>query len=214
MRKSSQHDPKYLLRRKIIRAASEVFGRYGYRKTTVEDIAAQLHMVKSSLYYYFRGKEEIFHAVVDCEAKKVRKHLSAILEQNDDPRTRLRKYILARMQALIEISGRYPSIFDPSLAHYDFIENIRRKYDRSERITIGRILQEGINRDVFYVQDPMLAATVICTAMKGLEIPLYWRKREEQRFHHVDNLLHLLFYGLVKRTTGGGSSKPSAPRVG
>ncbi len=202
MSRSSLHDSRRLIRQKIILAASEVFGRYGYRKTTVEDIAAQLHMVKSSLYYYFRGKEEIFHAVVDCEAKKARRHLSAILEQNDDPRTRLRKYILTRMQALKDISERYPSIFDASLVHYDFIENIRRKYDRSEQIIIGRILKEGMNRDVFYVQDPTLAATVICTAMKGLEIPLFWRKREGQSFHHVDNLLHLLFYGLVKRTTG------------
>jgi AcrR family transcriptional regulator len=202
MSRSSLHDSRRLIRQKIIRAASEVFGRYGYRKTTVEDIAAQLHMVKSSLYYYFRGKEEIFHAVVDCEAKKARRHLSAILEQNDDPRTRLRKYILTRMQALKDISERYPSIFDASLVHYDFIENIRRKYDRSERIVISRILKEGMNRDVFYVQDPTLAATVICTAMKGLEIPLFWRKREGQSFHHVDNLLHLLFYGLVKRPTG------------
>jgi AcrR family transcriptional regulator len=202
MSRSSLHDSRRLIRQKIIRAASEVFGRYGYRKTTVEDIAAQLHMVKSSLYYYFRGKEEIFHAVVDCEAKKARRHLSAILEQNDDPRTRLRKYILTRMQALKDISERYPSIFDASLVHYDFIENIRRKYDRSEQIIIGRILKEGMNRDVFYVQDPTLAATVICTAMKGLEIPLFWRKREGQSFHHVDNLLHLLFYGLVKRPTG------------
>jgi len=202
MSRSSLHDSRRLIRQKIILAASEVFGRYGYRKTTVEDIAAQLHMVKSSLYYYFRGKEEIFHAVVDCEAKKARKHLSAILEQNDDPRTRLRKYILTRMQALKDISERYPSIFDASLVHYDFIENIRRKYDRSEQIIIGRMLKEGMNRDVFYVQDPTLAATVICTAMKGLEIPLFWRKREGQSFHHVDNLLHLLFYGLVKRPTG------------
>jgi len=154
MSRSSLHDSRRLIRQKIIRAASEVFGRYGYRKTTVEDIAAQLHMVKSSLYYYFRGKEEIFHAVVDCEAKKARRHLSAILEQNDDPRTRLRKYILTRMQALKDISERYPSIFDASLVHYDFIENIRRKYDRSERIVISRILKEGMNRDVFYVQDP------------------------------------------------------------
>ncbi len=190
------------LRHEIVKAASEVFGRYGYRKTTVEDIAARLHMGKSSLYYYFRGKEEIFHAVVDCEAAKVRRQLSAILERYDDPRTRLRKYILARMSALGSIAARYPSIFEPSMTQYDFIERIRRKYDRSERITIARLLIEGIGQGVFTVQDPTLAATVICTAMKGLEIPLFWRKKERGEMHHVENLLHLLFYGLVKRNTG------------
>ncbi len=199
MRRASLHDPRRQLRDRIVQAASEVFGRYGYRKTTVEDIAGRLHMGKSSLYYYFRGKEEIFHAVVECEAGKVRRRLSEVLEHYDDPRTRLRKYILVRMQALRNIAARYPSIFEPSLAQYDFIERIRRKYDRSERITIARLLKEGIAQGVFYVQDPTLAATVICTAMKGLEIPLFWRGRERKELHHVDNLLHLLFYGLVKR---------------
>ncbi len=159
-------------------------------------------MVKSSLYYYFRGKEDIFNAVVNCEAKKVGQHLSAVLEQNDDPRTRLRKYILVRMQALHAIARRYPSIFDSSLIHYDFIEHIRKRYDRAEQMTIRRILQEGMSRDVFNVQDPSLAATVICKAMKGLEIPLFWRSKDGKEFPHVDNLLHLLFYGLVKRNTG------------
>ncbi len=187
------------IRNEIIRAASEVFARYGYRKTTVADIADKLHMVKSSLYYYFEGKDDIFNAVVDCEAKKIRGRLKDILEQNDDPRTRLRKYIVARMQAMKDISQTYRPIFDPNLMHYDFIEKVRKKYDREEHFTIRRILEEGIHRGVFNVQDPSLASTVICKAMKGLEIPLFWRNKDGSEFHHVENLIHLLFYGLVRR---------------
>ncbi|MCD6202715.1 MAG: TetR/AcrR family transcriptional regulator [Bacteroidales bacterium] len=199
MRNTRYPGHKRQLRSEIVRVASEVFARFGYRKTTVEDIANQLHMVKSSLYYYFKGKDDIFNAVVDCEAKKIRRKLTDIIEQNDDPRTRLRKYIIARMQAMYDISLNYSSIFDPALIHYDFIENVRKKYDRLEHYTIRRILEEGIGRGVFTDQDPSLASTVICKAMKGLEIPLFWREKEGQDFHHVENLVHLLFYGVVKR---------------
>jgi len=51
----------------IVQAARDVFIKYGYKKTTVEDIAERLGMVKSSLYYYYRNKQELFGAVVEYE---------------------------------------------------------------------------------------------------------------------------------------------------
>ncbi|NOY36697.1 MAG: TetR/AcrR family transcriptional regulator [Chlorobi bacterium] len=186
-------------KQEIIEAASFVFSRFGYKKTTIEDIAGQLHMRKSSLYYYFGGKDEIFQRVVEYEANKVRYQLVHTLEQHEDPRSRLRHYIIRRMETLREISRRYSVIYDDDLIHYDFIEQIRRKYDREEHNTIRKILEEGVQAGVFHVRNPSLAATAICTAMKGLEIPLFWKKKQAFADTHVDNMIHLLFYGLVRR---------------
>lgn len=183
----------------IIKSASDVFARYGYKKTTVEDIAGQLNMQKSSLYYYFGGKDEIFEAVVEYEADKVRKQLVEVLEQYDDPRTRLRNYIIRRMEVLGEVSVRFDVIYDDDMVHYDFIEGIRRKYDREEHSTIRKILEDGIRDGLFHVRNANLAATAICTAMKGLEIPLFWKKKQAVADKQVDNMIHLLFYGLVRR---------------
>ena len=190
----------------IIEAASEVFARFGFRKTTVEDISAKLQMKKSSLYYYFGGKNEIFQAVVEYEAGKVRRELVRILSSNDDPRTKLRNYIVKRMEVLHEISVRYDVIYDNDMVHYDFIERIRRKYDREEHSTIRRVLEEGMRKGVFYVRNSSLASTAICTAMKGLEIPLFWKKKRDFADLQVSNMIHLLFYGLVRRD--GGYSIP------
>jgi AcrR family transcriptional regulator len=46
----------------ILEAAKVHFNRLGYSKTSVDDIAGTLGMTKSSLYYYFKNKEEIFFA--------------------------------------------------------------------------------------------------------------------------------------------------------
>ncbi|MFW6389223.1 MAG: TetR/AcrR family transcriptional regulator, partial [Marinilabiliaceae bacterium] len=48
----------------ILKSARELFAKFGYRKTTMEDIAQALRKGKSSLYYYFKNKEEIFQAVI------------------------------------------------------------------------------------------------------------------------------------------------------
>lgn len=47
-------------RKDLLRAAESLFLRYGYRRTTLEDLSESVGMKKSSLYHYFSGKDELF----------------------------------------------------------------------------------------------------------------------------------------------------------
>ncbi len=49
-------------RRRALAAALAVFGRYGYRRTTMEDIAAEAGMSRPALYLLFRNKKDIFRS--------------------------------------------------------------------------------------------------------------------------------------------------------
>ncbi len=57
---SDTWDKKY----EILRAASGLFRRFGFSKTSMKDIAKAASMGKGSVYYYFSSKEEIFVEVV------------------------------------------------------------------------------------------------------------------------------------------------------
>ncbi len=59
----------------IIRSAKERFARYGLKKTSMDNIAADLRMGKATLYYYYRSKEEIYNAVVKHEFDEFQKAL-------------------------------------------------------------------------------------------------------------------------------------------
>ena len=48
----------------IISAATEVFLRYGYKRTTMADLASAAHLSRPALYLLFPGKDEIFVAVI------------------------------------------------------------------------------------------------------------------------------------------------------
>ena len=67
------------MRNTIVGIASEVFAKFGFKKTTVDDIAQALRKGKSSIYYYFSSKEDIFKAVVDKEADALREKIDKIL---------------------------------------------------------------------------------------------------------------------------------------
>ncbi len=51
-------------KKKIIDAARLCFARFGYEKTTMEDIGRQVGLNKTSLYHYFKNKDKIFNEVV------------------------------------------------------------------------------------------------------------------------------------------------------
>lgn len=47
----------------ILDAAEALFHRYGYSKTSLEDIAKEAGLGKGTIYYYFESKEDIFFEV-------------------------------------------------------------------------------------------------------------------------------------------------------
>ena len=48
----------------VIPYARKLFGKYGYKKTTVDDIASGLHISKKTLYSVFPSKEEILRETI------------------------------------------------------------------------------------------------------------------------------------------------------
>ncbi|QUF02155.1 TetR/AcrR family transcriptional regulator [Actinosynnema pretiosum subsp. pretiosum] len=51
-------------RERYMRAAVSCFARYGYRRTSMDAIAAAADVSRPALYQYYRGKEEIFREAV------------------------------------------------------------------------------------------------------------------------------------------------------
>jgi len=183
----------------IIDVASKIFTRFGYRKTTMDEIAQATRKGKSSIYYYFPSKEDIFRAVVEREATELKKDLKKAVSEVEDPIDQLKTYILFRMHKLKTLTNFYAALKSDSLIHLEFIEKIRMDYDRREVEVVTDILKEGMEKGEFVIDDPELAAVALVTAMKGLELPLFIKKEHGNIEARLDNLIQFLFYGLVKR---------------
>ncbi|MFH1154456.1 MAG: TetR family transcriptional regulator [Pseudomonadota bacterium] len=60
--KEQKHETKRIL---IIDAASDLFARNGYEKTSIKSIADALHISKSTVYIYFKNKDHLFMKCMD-----------------------------------------------------------------------------------------------------------------------------------------------------
>ena len=97
-------DAQGLKRESILSAAQVQFSRYGFRRTSMEDIAKETGVSRASLYSHFENKEEIFRtlsaelherALADAE-----RHLK---EEGRDISTRVQAALLARLAPFVEI---------------------------------------------------------------------------------------------------------------
>ena len=186
-------------KRKVILSAGQIFSRYGFRKTTMDEIARALKMGKSSIYYYFESKEQIFEAVVLYEANILRNELTTAINSVDSPIENMRKYVFVRMRSFEKLSNYYIAIFDKNLDHFDFIETIREKYDREELAILRLILYHGSRKNVFSIANSEYTALAIQTTLKGLEVPLFWKKKEVNIDNRLNAILDVLFNGILKK---------------
>ncbi len=184
----------------IIAVARQIFSRFGFKKTTMDEIAIASRKGKSSIYYYFESKEDIFQAVVEKEASMLRRELQDAIKTVADPKEKLKVYVLVRMKTLKNLANYYDAIRSEYLSHLDFVENIRKKYDDEEITMVESILKEGAEKMEFNIDNTRLAAIAIVTALKGLEIPMFWQNNADFDMEkRLDDLINILFYGLVRR---------------
>lgn len=184
----------------IIAVARQIFSRFGFKKTTMDEIAIASRKGKSSIYYYFESKEDIFQAVVEKEASMLRRELQDAIKTVADPKEKLKVYVLVRMKTLKNLANYYDAIRSEYLSHLDFVENIRKKYDDEEITMVESILKEGAEKMEFNIDNTRLAAIAIVTALKGLEIPMFWQNNSDFDMEkRLDDLINILFYGLVRR---------------
>ena len=188
------------VRTHIVGVARRIFTRNGFRKATMEEIASLSRMGKSSIYYYFKSKEEIFRAVVEFEARMLKERLSRIIGKSSSPPERLKAYILFRLHHIRTLKNFYSALNEEALSHMDFILEIRRNFEIEEQQLVSDILEDGMKQGIFQLSSSKIGAIAISTMMKGLELPLLLDEAHKtDREELMEDLIRVLLYGILKR---------------
>ncbi len=189
----------------ILGVARELIARFGFRKTTMEDIARAARMAKATVYHYFGSKEEILREIIHREGNALREKLQQALRQGRTPEEKLTLYARTRFRALRDLALYYKAMSEEFYSHLPFVERERQEFDRFELDMLEHLLREGVERGDFDIPDPRLYAFLLLQAMKGLEVPLAtgtalrMDDRELDLDEALDLLLGILLKGIRKR---------------
>jgi AcrR family transcriptional regulator len=156
----------------ILAAALASFAERGFAATRLEDVAARAGVSKGTLYLYFKGKEELFEAVVRATLLPNLERVEALAATFKGPSALLLERLLLTIAGVMDSRvGAIPKLVIaeagnfPELARFYLDEVVRRGLR-----LIGMILKRGIERGefravdvdhaVFCVIGPMLLAAL------------------------------------------------------
>lgn len=182
-----------------VRIAAEVFSKFGFRKTTLDDISQAAGKTKTGIYYYFDNKESIFKAVVSREIELIKEETINVLATLKDPQEKLKAYLHIRLKRLRELSNVYEALKSDLLESLEFINEIRSTYDALEFSIIRNILDEGCTIGTFAPIDTEKTTEAMAGIIKGLELPFFIKSYNFDLESRIEDLLHILFYGLAKK---------------
>lgn len=113
---------KKLMTKEVIqRVATELFRKFGFEKTSMDDIASQAHKAKRSIYNHFSNKEELFCSTVISEIDHLRQRLAEAVAGDGQPvLPRLRQYLLLRMELIAQAGTLQVAIKDKMLTPGDY----------------------------------------------------------------------------------------------
>jgi AcrR family transcriptional regulator len=80
-------------KRKIIRKAIDLFYRDGFVKASIRDIVQAVGVTNSTVYIYFKNKDEILFSIIDDIGSRLLELHSEAIEEHDDPLDCLRAMI-------------------------------------------------------------------------------------------------------------------------
>lgn len=185
---------------KILQAASERIRHFGYAKTTMAEIAADLRMSAGNLYRFFASKLDIAEALAKERRENEFKIYADIVQRSDiSPREKLKMALMSDAQRIRAAVSEQPRIVEIS----DIIARERPGFWADslaeERVFLRDILKEGIEKGVFApVQDIDKTADAIQSAVYKFRTPSFSsRMTEEELTRDLGAVLDILLAGLA-----------------
>jgi len=153
------------VRGRILTTAERLFREIGYQKTTVADIARDLHMSPANVYRFFDSKKSINAGVAKRLMGEVEQASKVIASDKKPAAERLRQLLstVNRMN-----SDRYVAdakMHDMVAAAMEENWDVCRLHMECITGAIGAVIADGVASGEFAVTDVDTAALCACTAM-------------------------------------------------
>ena len=95
---------------KIVTAATTLFSRYGFKRTSIDQLAAEAGVAKPTVYAYFKDKDAVFEAVVVAVCEDLIARAEAASRGRGSIEERLSAMLAAKFTRYWELVQRSPHV--------------------------------------------------------------------------------------------------------
>lgn len=180
--------------------ALEVFARYGYKKTTIEDIASEIGITKGGIYKYVKDKMDLYEKTVSYALLRWQDRVVDAVNHEDDI---IRKFIvmshkgyeyLMEDEPLTEVLKKDPTVFPSSTNVVRFREVNQRSLD-----LIQHLLEEGIRQRRFSKVNIQRTSILLYSIYRMFIVEAYIISDAKQIEKMYTDGISLILNGLIER---------------
>ena len=158
-------------RQKLLEVARELFAHKGLEATTMNDIAAASGRGRRTLYTYFRNKEEIYYAVIEEELERLSEKMDEVAVMDVEPEEKISTLIYTHLSIIRDTVARNGTLRAEFFRNIWMVEKVRKAFDVEEHRILQKVLQEGVDKGRFRIENVGLMADIVYYSVKGLEVP-------------------------------------------
>jgi len=187
-------------KRRITDAALESFLLYGYRRTSMEDIARACHLSRSALYIYFKNKEDVYRGMIGFLHEDTLAQASEASQEEKGYRRRLLGILQAKFVRHFALLARSEHAQELVDEHKGVVMDLHADFASSYKDLVQGVLESAIDEGELHLSKEFSSIDELVDLVMGCAGGLrpYTRKVSEVSVYEkrLEQWLDVLWRGL------------------
>ena len=191
------------IRAELLDATDRLLAAGGYKRMTIDDLAAEVGIGKGSVYLHFASKEEIALSHIDAIIERLKARLHTIAREPSSSERRLKEMLVERVIFRFDSVQHYSQSLNDMLSKIrpQLLERRKRYFEEEARI-FARLIKEGVAAGAFAKVNADETARSLLVATNSL-LPYslsaqeLGERREIQK--RISALAELVIHGLTAK---------------
>ncbi|WP_111307538.1 TetR/AcrR family transcriptional regulator [Confluentibacter sediminis] len=161
-----------LVKQHILKSSTAVFKELGFEKVTMDDIAKAANKGRSTLYYYFKNKHEVFEQVAELEYLSIIEPARTIIKPFQSLEENLKLYNEFKLKSLISKTTEYTFLLEDIRQNINLAYYLLRKLRQIETAIFENMLNWSLDKNEITAissGEIQFLAIAMVTALNSLE---------------------------------------------
>jgi AcrR family transcriptional regulator len=195
-----------LIQEQILQAAKQLFQVYGLHKVTMDDVAKAIGKGRSSLYYYYKSKDEIFDAVMDIQIRDMLTLIARAIDAVPTVEQKINAFCTTKLKDLREKRTFYNALdagMDAdAMSQFQKTKVVHHNYImKQEGALLSKIVTHGIEKGELRAMDEKdqeVLIFVLLSSLHGLKREMVMENNFDGIEPVVNALTNMVMNGLRK----------------
>src|SRR5690606_16862611 len=180
-------------RQEILKAATKSFSLFGYKATTMEQVAKLANVGKGTIYTFFKNKEELFDEIITKLISDMEEAATKAIDENKSFRENLHQTLYKMLEFRLEHQLTIKLFQEGRDIGTPVVQEVMQKLEQSILLFIQEKIKRAIQKGEIKQCDPEITAFIILKLYVALIFD--WEKhRKPLHKAEIANLLELYIF--------------------